>query len=71
MSRLLERLLLWFADLLDRSLLAVPEVDDEWPPPVGRSGEHALVASTARPPGRGHHIHSSASNPSNSESHCK
>jgi|GEM_PF-6252252 len=25
MSRLLERLLMWFADLLDRSLLAVPE----------------------------------------------
>jgi hypothetical protein len=32
MSRLLERLLMWFADLLDRSLLAVPEVDDEWQP---------------------------------------
>jgi len=64
MSRLLDRLLMWFADLLDRSLLTVPEVDDEWPPPVGRSGEHAVVASTSRPPGREHQTHSSASHPS-------
>jgi hypothetical protein len=31
MSRALERLLLWVADLLDRSLLTVPDVD-EYPP---------------------------------------
>ncbi|MDT5105935.1 MAG: hypothetical protein QOI25_3448 [Mycobacterium sp.] len=36
MSRLLERLLTRIADALDRSLLTVPEVDDEWPTPVGR-----------------------------------
>jgi hypothetical protein len=36
MSKLLERLLMWIADALDRSLLTVPEVDDEWPTPVGR-----------------------------------
>jgi hypothetical protein len=36
MSRLLERLLTWIADAIDRSLLTVPEVDDEWPTPVGR-----------------------------------
>jgi hypothetical protein len=36
MSRLLERLLTWIADAVDRSLLPVPEVDDEWPTPVGR-----------------------------------
>jgi hypothetical protein len=35
-SRLLERLLIWIADAVDRSLLTVPEVDDEWPTPVGR-----------------------------------
>jgi hypothetical protein len=35
-SRLLERLLIWIADAVDRSLLMVPEVDDEWPTPVGR-----------------------------------
>jgi hypothetical protein len=35
-SRLLERLLIWIADAVDRSLLPVPEVDDEWPTPVGR-----------------------------------
>jgi hypothetical protein len=28
MSRLLERLLTWIADAIDRSLLMVPEVDD-------------------------------------------
>jgi hypothetical protein len=36
MSNLLERLLTWIADAVDRSLLPVPEVDDEWPTPVGR-----------------------------------
>jgi hypothetical protein len=36
MSKLLERLLTWIADAVDRSLLPVPEVDDEWPTPVGR-----------------------------------
>jgi hypothetical protein len=36
MSRLLGRLLMWIADAVDRSLLTVPEVDDEWPTPVGR-----------------------------------
>jgi hypothetical protein len=34
-NRLLERLLIWIADAVDRSLLTVPEVDDEWTP-VGR-----------------------------------
>jgi hypothetical protein len=27
---------MWIADAVDRSLLTVPEVDDEWPTPVGR-----------------------------------
>ena len=36
MRKLLERLLTWIADAVDRSLLPVPEVDDEWPTPVGR-----------------------------------
>jgi hypothetical protein len=36
MSKLLERLLNWIADVLDRSLIAVPELDDEWPTPFGR-----------------------------------
>ena len=36
MSRILERLLMWVADVLDRSILAVPEIDDEKPTPVGR-----------------------------------
>jgi hypothetical protein len=71
MSRLLERLLIWIADMLDRSLLTVPEVDDEWPPPVGRGGEHELVAPTCRHPLRGHQPHSSASNPSISQRHYK
>lgn len=31
MSRLLERLLMWVADTLDRSLLTVPDFDDESP----------------------------------------
>jgi hypothetical protein len=38
MTRLLERLLIRLADALDRSLLTVPEVDVERPPPVGRGG---------------------------------
>ncbi len=33
MSRLLERLLMWVADILDRSLLTVPDLDDESPSP--------------------------------------
>jgi hypothetical protein len=33
MSRLLERLLMWVADILDRSLLTVPDLDDERPSP--------------------------------------
>jgi hypothetical protein len=36
MSRLLERLLMWVADTLDRSLLTVPEIDDERPTPACR-----------------------------------
>ena len=36
MSRLLERLLMWMADAFDRSLMTVPEVDDEWQASVGR-----------------------------------
>jgi hypothetical protein len=36
MSRLLERLLMLIADALDRSLVAVPELDDELPTSVGR-----------------------------------
>jgi hypothetical protein len=31
MSRLLDRLLTWIADVVDRNLLTVPELDDEWP----------------------------------------
>jgi hypothetical protein len=31
MSKLLERLLMWVADILDRSILTVPEIDDERP----------------------------------------
>jgi hypothetical protein len=31
MTRLLDRLLMWIADALDRSLLTVPELDDDWP----------------------------------------
>jgi hypothetical protein len=29
MSRLLDRLVMWIADALDRSLLTVPELDDD------------------------------------------
>jgi hypothetical protein len=53
--RLLELLLIWLADAVDRSLLTVPEVDVERPPPAGCGGEHApVVAPTSRPPLRGH-----------------
>jgi hypothetical protein len=31
MSRLLDRLLMWIADVVDRNLLTMPELDDEWP----------------------------------------
>jgi hypothetical protein len=31
MSMLLDRLLMWIAGVLDRNLLTVPELDDEWP----------------------------------------
>jgi hypothetical protein len=30
MSKLLDRLLTWIADVLDRKFVMVPEVDDEW-----------------------------------------
>jgi hypothetical protein len=36
MSRLLDRLLTGIADAFDRSLITVPEVDDEWQASVGR-----------------------------------
>jgi hypothetical protein len=71
MSRLLERLLIWFADLLDRSLVTMPEVDDDWPPSVGRSGHRAPVASTPRAANLGYQAHSSASSPSISERQYK
>jgi hypothetical protein len=31
MSRLLDRLVMWIADFLDRNLLTAPELDDDWP----------------------------------------
>jgi hypothetical protein len=31
MSRLLDRLVIWIANALDRNLLTVPELDDDWP----------------------------------------
>jgi hypothetical protein len=31
MSMLLDRLLMWIAGVLDRNLLTVPELDDDWP----------------------------------------
>ena len=69
MSRLLERLLIWFADLLDRSIVMVPEVDDEWPPLLGRSGETRPSPRHLVPQAGGHQAHSSARNSSSSEGH--
>jgi hypothetical protein len=44
MGRVLERLLLWVADVLDRNLLTVPDLDHEWPPsthrPATQPAEH-------------------------------
>jgi hypothetical protein len=40
MSRILERLLLWVADVLDRNLITVPEIDDEWPPSARPWDDH-------------------------------
>jgi hypothetical protein len=31
MSRLLDRLLMWIAGVIDRNLLTVPDLDDDWP----------------------------------------
>jgi hypothetical protein len=31
MSRLLDRLVIWIAEIIDRNLLTVPELDDHWP----------------------------------------
>jgi hypothetical protein len=31
MSRLLDRLLMWIAGVIDRNLMTVPELDDDWP----------------------------------------
>jgi hypothetical protein len=31
MSRLLDRVLMWIAGALDRNLVTVPELDDDWP----------------------------------------
>jgi hypothetical protein len=31
MSWLLDRLLIWIADVFDRNLLTLPELDDDWP----------------------------------------
>jgi hypothetical protein len=31
MSWLLDRLLMWIADALDRNLVTVPDLDDDWP----------------------------------------
>jgi hypothetical protein len=28
---LLDRLVIWIAEVLDRNLLTVPELDDDWP----------------------------------------
>jgi len=49
MSRLLERLLMWIADAFDRSLVTVPEVDDEWPTPVGGPGPEHVGATVTAP----------------------
>ncbi|MDT5340128.1 MAG: hypothetical protein QOD90_5633 [Mycobacterium sp.] len=70
MSRLLERLLIWLADVLDRSVLTVQKADDEWPPPVGRNGHRAPVPSTPHAADCGYQAHS-ASSPSSSERQCK
>jgi hypothetical protein len=71
MSRLLERLLIWLADVLDRSVVTVHKVDAEWPPPVGRNGDRAPVPSTPHAANRGCQAHSFTSSPSNSERQCK
>jgi hypothetical protein len=31
MNRLLDRLLMWIAGVLDRNLVTVPDLDDDWP----------------------------------------
>jgi hypothetical protein len=31
MSRLLDRLVVWIAEILDRNLLTVPDLDEDWP----------------------------------------
>ncbi|MDT5117512.1 MAG: hypothetical protein QOE30_3251 [Mycobacterium sp.] len=31
MSRLLDRLVIWIAEIIDRNLVTVPELDDDWP----------------------------------------
>jgi hypothetical protein len=34
MSSLLDRLVMWIAGRLDRNLLTVPELEDDWPRPA-------------------------------------
>ena len=43
MSRLLDRLLMWIADVLDGSVLTVPELRDDWP----RSNGLTYAANTS------------------------
>ena len=31
MSMLLDRLVVWIAEFLDRNVLTVPDLDDDWP----------------------------------------
>jgi hypothetical protein len=33
MSRLLDGLVMWIAGVIDRNLLTVPELEDDWPRP--------------------------------------
>ena len=34
MSMLLDRLVVWIAEILDRNLLTVPDLDEDWPRPA-------------------------------------
>jgi hypothetical protein len=33
MSMLLDRLVVWIAEIIDRNLLTVPDLDEDWPRP--------------------------------------
>ena len=47
MNKLLERLLMWIADTLDRSLRTAPDLDGDWPRSNGPTSAMNVMSSSA------------------------